>query len=41
MADSKIRVAGTMKEIMEWEPQIVREWDELIAKENAQESQLG
>jgi len=36
----KVRVAGTMQEIKEMNPAIIREWDAMIAKENAKEHQL-
>lgn len=40
MESMKVRVAGTIKEIKENDPAIIREWDLAIAKENAKESQL-
>ena len=40
MENLRVRVAGTMKEVKERDPAIIREWDLAIAKENAKESQL-
>jgi hypothetical protein len=40
MENNGIRISGTMKEIKEQDPNIVRDWDAAIATENAKESQL-
>ena len=37
MDDMKVRIAGTMKNIKDIDPKIIREWDAAIAKENAKE----
>jgi hypothetical protein len=40
MENLRVRVAGSMEQIKENDPAMVREWDLAIAKENAKESQL-
>lgn len=40
MENMKVRVAGSLAEVKERDPAIIREWDIAIAKENAKESQL-
>lgn len=37
MENMKVRIAGTMKAIKDFDPSLVREWDAAIAKENAKE----
>lgn len=37
MENMKVRIAGTMKMIKDVDPNLVREWDAAIAKENAKE----
>lgn len=37
MGDMKVRIAGTMSSIKDVDPQIIREWDAAIAKENAKD----
>lgn len=40
MENMKVRANGSLAEIKERDPAIIREWDLAIAKENAKESQL-
>jgi hypothetical protein len=40
MDELRVRVTGSMNEIKEKDPAIIREWDLAIAKQNANESQL-
>lgn len=40
MDNQAVRVSGTMKEIKEKDPSIIKEWDTAIAKENSKDSQL-
>lgn len=40
MESMRVRVTGSLAEIKEKDPAIIREWDLAIAKENAKESQL-
>lgn len=40
MENMRVRVSGSIKEIKERDPAIIREWDLAIAQENAKESQL-
>lgn len=40
MDNQTVRVSGTMKEIKEKEPSIIKEWDTAIAKESSKDSQL-
>lgn len=40
MENMKVRASGSMKEIKEKDPAIIREWDLAIAKENAKDCQL-
>jgi hypothetical protein len=40
MENLRVRVSGSMKEIKEKDPAMVREWDLAIAKQNAKQSQL-
>ena len=40
MENLRVRAAGSMKQIKEKDPAIIREWDLAIAKEQAKRSQL-
>lgn len=40
MDSQAIRVSGTMEEIKEKDPSIIKEWDTAIAKESSKDSQL-
>ena len=40
MENMRVRVCGSLSEIKENDPAIIREWDLAIAKENAKDSQL-
>jgi hypothetical protein len=40
MENLRVRVSGSMKEIKEKDPAMVREWDVAIAKQNAKQNQL-
>lgn len=40
MEHMRVRVAGTMSQVRENDPAIIREWDLSIAKENAKDNQL-
>jgi phage terminase large subunit-like protein len=40
MESLRVRVAGSMEQIRETDPAMIREWDLAIAKENAKDSQL-
>lgn len=40
MENMRVRVNGSMKEIKETDPAMIKEWDLAIAMENAKESQL-
>lgn len=40
MENMRVRVSGTMNEIKQKDPAIVREWDIIIAKESDKKSQL-
>lgn len=37
MENMKVRIAGTLKAIRDVDPNLVREWDAAIAKENAKD----
>lgn len=40
MENLRVRASGSMNEIKEKDPAVIREWDLAIAKKNAKESQL-
>lgn len=40
MDNQAVRVSGTMKEIKEKDPSIIKEWDTAIAKESSKDNQL-
>lgn len=40
MDNSKIRISGTIKEIQEHDPDLIKDWDVAIAKENAKDNEL-
>lgn len=40
MENLRVRAAGSMEQIREKDPAVIREWDLAIAKENARKSQL-
>lgn len=40
MENLRVRVAGSLGEVKEADPAIIRDWDHAIAKENAKQNEL-
>lgn len=40
MDNNKIRISGTMKEIQEHDPNLIKDWDVAIAKESAKDNEF-